>query len=197
MRITGGVWASRRVFGPPAHWPLRPTPDALREQAFAVLAPRLPGAVFLDLFAGTGVVSLEALSRGAARAILVEPNPQALSLLRRNLQLLEVAPSRTLLVAKPAEEAVAFLAERGEKVDIFWADPPFAGFAGHLPAVAAVAQRGILAPGGLLVLEHPPKASFELPGFSPVRTLRGAVLLRFTGTQGAGTAAKGSSGANP
>lgn len=186
MRITGGVWASRKVFAPPAKWPLRPTPDALREQAFGVLAPHLAGAVFLDLFAGTGVVSLEALSRGAARAILVEPNPQALSLLRRNLELLKVPSSHYLLVAKPAVEAVAFLAARGERVDILWADPPFAQFAEHLPAIAAVAEERLLVPGGFLVLEHPPKASLELPGFSLVRALRGAVLMRFTGENGAG-----------
>lgn len=195
MRITGGVWASRKVFGPPAGWPLRPTPDALREQAFAVLAPHLAGAVFLDLFAGTGVVSLEALSRGAARAILVEPHPQALSLVRRNLELLEVSSRRFLLVAKPAEEAVAWLAARGERVDILWADPPFARFAEHLPAVVAVAERGVLVPGGLLVLEHPPKGSWELPGFSPVRALRGAVLLRFTGNVGARVTGEGSADA--
>ncbi len=184
MRITGGVWASRKVFGPPPGWPLRPTPDALREQAFSVLAGELSDAVFLDLFAGTGVVSLEALSRGAARAILVEPHPQALALLRRNLELLGVEPHRVLVVPKPAEEAVSWLAARGEKVNILWADPPFARFAQHLPAVAAVGERGILVAGGLLVLEHPPKASWELPGFSPVRALRGAVLLRFTGKGG-------------
>lgn len=181
MRITGGVWASRKVFGPPAGWPLRPTPDALREQAFSVLAGELSQAVFLDLFAGTGVVSLEALSRGAARAILVEPHPQALALLRRNLELLGVEPHRVLVVPKPAEEAVSWLAARRERVKLLWADPPFARFAEHLPAVAAVGERGILKAGGLLVLEHPPKASWELSGFSPVRVLRGAVLLRFTG----------------
>lgn len=192
VRITGGVWASRRVLGPPAAWPLRPTPDALREQAFAVLAPRLPGAVFLDLFAGTGVVSLEALSRGAARAILVEPHPQARSLLRRNFELLQVSSSRYLLVARPAEEAVAFLAARGERVDIVWADPPFAHFAEHLPTIAAVAERGILAPGGLLVLEHPPRASWQLSGFAPLRALRGAVLLRLTKGGRASSSAEGS-----
>ncbi|MFN3413756.1 MAG: RsmD family RNA methyltransferase [Thermoanaerobaculum sp.] len=181
MRITGGVWASRKVFGPPSGWPLRPTPDALREQAFSVLAGQLANAVFLDLFAGTGVVSLEALSRGAARAILVEPHPQALSLLRRNLALLGVEPHRVLVVPRAAEEAVPWLAAQGEKANVLWADPPFARFAEHLPTVAAVADSGLLVPGGLLVLEHPPKAAWELPGFSHVRALRGAVLLRFTG----------------
>lgn len=184
MRITGGVWASRRVFGPPAGWPLRPTPDALREQAFAVLAKEVAGAVFLDLFAGTGVVSLEALSRGAARAIVVEPHREALALIRRNFQTLEVEESRFLVVSKTAEEAVPWLAARGETATIAWADPPFARFSEHLPAVVAVARLGVLAPGGFLVLEHPPRASWELPGFCLVRRLRGAVLLRSSGTAG-------------
>lgn len=178
MRITGGVWASRRVFGPPVGWRLRPTPDALREQAFAVLGDAVVGAVFLDLFAGTGVVSLEALSRGAARALLVEPHREALALIRRNFQALEVEPSRFLVVSKNAEEAVSWLAARRETATIVWADPPFARFSEHLRAVAALARLGVLARGGLLVLEHPPKTSWELPGFVLVRQLRGAVLLR-------------------
>ncbi len=188
MRITGGVWASRKVFAPPAGWPLRPTPDALREQAFAVLAPRLAGAVFLDLFAGTGVVSLEALSRGVARTIVVESHPQALALLRRNLEAFRVEPNRYLLVPKPAAEAVAWLAAKGERVHVLWADPPFAQFAEHIPTVAAAAECGVLVPEALVVLEHPPKAHWEMPGFSPVRELRGAVLLQFTGRGNAGIA---------
>lgn len=181
MRITGGVWASRRVLGPPAGWPLRPTPDALREQAFAVLAGQLAGAVFLDLFAGTGVVSLEALSRGAARAILVEPHRETQRLIRRNFQSLGVEPARFLVLSMRAEEAVGWLVAKGETVAVAWADPPFHEFARHLPAVAALAQRGLLAPGGLLVLEYPPKGAWELPGFSLVRRFRGAALLRLEG----------------
>ncbi|MGC8916243.1 MAG: RsmD family RNA methyltransferase [Thermoanaerobaculum sp.] len=181
MRITGGLWAGRKVFGPPLGLPLRPTPDALREQAFAVLAEALAGAVFLDLFAGTGVVSLEALSRGAARAILVEPHPQARRLIHRNLQALGVEDQRVLVVARRAEDAVPWLSRRGEVVSVLWADPPFASFAEHLPIVAEAARHGLLVAGGLVVLEHPPKGAWELPGFTLVRPLRGAVLMRWEG----------------
>ena len=94
MRISGGEWRSRRVAGPPARSPIRPTPDALREQGFAVLGPLLDGALFLDLFAGTGVNSLEALSRGASRAVLVDDSPAAAALIGRIFGALAVEETR-------------------------------------------------------------------------------------------------------
>ncbi len=98
---------------------VRPTPDRLREALFNVLAPRIEGAVFADVYAGTGAVGIEALSRGAARAIFVEPDRNALRVIRENLKSLglesrgEVRQGRAL-AAIPALEA-----------DIFFLDPPY------------------------------------------------------------------------
>lgn len=185
MRITGGDWASRRVAGPGRGVPLRPTPDALREQAFAVLGPRLPGATFLDLFAGTGVNSLEALSRGAARAVLVERAPAATGLIRRNFAALSVAEERWELVTREARHALAALAERGTTFALAWCDPPFASW-GDGPAALTLARAlGVLAQGAEVVLEAPPKSRVTLPGFSVVRELRGAFLIRVIGEGGA------------
>ena len=178
MRVTGGAWASRRVAGPPQGAALRPTPDALREQAFAVLGPRLAGAAFLDLFAGTGVNSLEALSRGAARSVLVERAPAAATLIRRNFAALAVPEGAWELIARDALQALAALARRGLRFDLAWCDPPFAAWEEGLAALANARAAGVLAAGAAVVLEAPPKAEPALPGFAVARALRGAFLLR-------------------
>lgn len=182
MRITGGVWASRPVVGPGRTGGLRPTPDALREQAFAVLLPLLPGAIFLDLFAGTGVVSLEALSRRAARAVLVETSRTAAVLITRNMAALGVPRGeRWELLTTPARRAVGTLASRGMQADIVWCDPPFPHWDLGAEALVEARQRGVVAPNGRIILEVPPRCTGEVPGFRVVRELRGAVVLQLQG----------------
>ncbi len=178
MRITGGEWGSRRVEGPPSRSPVRPTPDALREQAFGVLRPHLEGATFLDLFAGTGVNSLEALSRGAGRAILVDVAPGASALIRRNFASLDVSEGRFEVVVAFAERAIRQLAERKLVCNLVWCDPPFAEWSLGPAALSAALAAGILAEGALVVLERPPKRNPAIPGLVAVRELRGAALLR-------------------
>jgi 16S rRNA G966 N2-methylase RsmD len=89
MRIIAGIYRSRRLAAPPG-LSTRPTSDRLRETLFNVLAPRMAGAAFLDLYAGSGAVGLEALSRGAAKVTFVERAPAALKILRRNLEQLGI-----------------------------------------------------------------------------------------------------------
>ena len=100
MRITGGRWRSRRLKGPGRAATLRPTPDALRERVFAVLGD-LDGAVVLDLFAGTGAVGLEALSRGAAQVVSVDRHRSAARLVRHNRDALD-ATEQVRIVCRPA-----------------------------------------------------------------------------------------------
>ena len=178
MRVTGGDWASRRIAGPAKDAPVRPTPDALREQAFAVLGPRLPGARFLDLFAGTGINSLEALSRGAACAVLGERASAAAALIRRNFAALTVADAMWELYARDARTALAALAARARTFDLAWCDPPFASWRDGPDALAQAREAGVLGPGAEAVLEAPPRAVVAIPGFAVVRELRGAFLLR-------------------
>ena len=177
MRITGGAWASRRFVGPARRAGIRPTPDALREQAFAVLAPWLAGASFLDLFAGTGANALEALSRGAARAILVERGRPAAELIRRNLATFGVGPGSARLIVGDAARAVVQLGGAGERCALAWCDPPFDDWQAGPHALAAARQHGLLQPGARVVLELPPRTEAAIDGFAPVRALRGAVLL--------------------
>ena len=178
MRITGGEWASRRVAGPPRDGAVRPTPDALREQGFAVLSPLLAGAVFLDLFAGTGAVSLEALSRGAARAIAVEQARAGIGLIRRNAEALGVGTERLELLAMDAGHAVERLAAAGVRCTVGWCDPPFAAWHAGVAVLARARVLGVFAEGAAVVLERPEKQAVELASFEVVRALRGAVLLR-------------------
>jgi 16S rRNA (guanine966-N2)-methyltransferase len=178
VRITGGEWASRRLLGPGGGSQIRPTPDALREQGFAVLAPVLSGAAFLDLFAGTGAVSLEALSRGAAGTVTVERERRALDLIRRNLVAFGVGKERCDLVALAARPALERLAQRGLRFDAGWCDPPFARWDEGVSDLEHAAVRGLYREGALVVLELPPRREAAPRGFAVVRPLRGATLLR-------------------
>ncbi|NCO69427.1 MAG: 16S rRNA (guanine(966)-N(2))-methyltransferase RsmD [Acidobacteria bacterium] len=184
MRITGGEWASRRLIGPVRGSDLRPTPDALREQAFAILAVRLAGCVFLDLFAGTGATSLEALSRGAARAIVCEAAIPALGVIRRNFAELAVAAGRFEIHAGPVERSLTRLAAHGVVADVVWCDPPFASLDLGREVLAAARSAGLIAGDGRVVAELPPRAAPDFAGFETLRVLRGAVLLRPRGERG-------------
>src|SRR5437899_5166760 len=106
MRVIAGEFRSRRLKTLPG-LKLRPTPDRLREALFNVLAPRIEGAVFLDAYAGSGAVGIEALSRGASRAIFVEKHFAAARMIRQNLASLGVEDRATLV----QRSAVAALAE--------------------------------------------------------------------------------------
>ncbi len=89
MRVIGGEFRSRRLNSVPG-LDTRPTPDRLRETLFNVLAPRIEGAVFVDAYAGTGAVGIEALSRGAARCVFLEISRRAAETIRENLFALQV-----------------------------------------------------------------------------------------------------------
>jgi len=143
MRVIAGALRSRaikRVRGPVT----RPTPDRLRETLFDILAPRISGAMFLDAYAGTGAVGIEALSRGARHAWFLERNRQALAVLRENLAELELE-SRATVVTGPVLRAL------GEyKADLVFLDPPYDQEREYTAALAALSQ----APPALVVVQH-------------------------------------------
>jgi len=139
--------------------PLRPTPDALRERAFAVLGGELDGVAFLDLYAGTGAVGLEALSRGAGRVVSVEHHRAAARLIEDNRQALGVDEATAAILVMPARRAVAELARRGQSFGLIWADPPFEDWEDGLLALREAAELGVLAAGGTACLECPDDAA--------------------------------------
>jgi 16S rRNA (guanine(966)-N(2))-methyltransferase RsmD len=149
MRVTGGVWRSRRLSGPSKRQKIRPTPDAMRERCFAVLADRIVDARVLDLYAGTGAVGIEALSRGAAAAVFVESHRTAV------LDSLGVGRDRADVLERPAGRALAELERSGCSFDVIWADPPFEHWADGLDALVATADAGLAADGARLCLECP------------------------------------------
>ena len=118
MRIIAGEFRSRRLKSLPGD-ATRPTPDRLRETLFNILAPRIDGAIFIDAYAGTGAVGIEALSRGAGHVFFLERNRAALEVIRENLEALKVGP-RATVVAGP----VLLTLER-QPAGIVFLDPPY------------------------------------------------------------------------
>jgi 16S rRNA (guanine966-N2)-methyltransferase len=149
LRVTGGHLRSRRLRSPPGG--TRPTSDRVREAIFARLGD-LEGVYLLDLYAGSGALGIEALSRGAERAVFVERSRRSAAVLRENLESLELSVSARV-VTSDASRAVRRLGELGERFDLVLADPPYAA-AGELERVlAALTKSGVLAKGATLVVE--------------------------------------------
>jgi len=144
VRIIGGIWRRRRIAIAPGS-ELRPTPDRVRETLFNWLAPKLGGARCLDLYAGTGVLGFEALSRGATSVVLVERDTQAARALE--LERDELGANASIACA----DVLSYLARSDiGKFDIVFVDPPYKVDA--TPALESVL--GLLAPHGRIYLER-------------------------------------------
>lgn len=164
MRIIAGEKRGHTIFAPRGR-ETRPTSDRVRENVFNIVAPWVEGACVLDLYAGSGAMGLEALSRGAASALFVESDPDALRVIERNLDKLDL---RARVVRVDATTALAQESGAGRKYDLVLVDPPYDmtnydSLARYLPAV--------LADDGLVVLETDAKVEPELSGLD-VRTRR-------------------------
>jgi len=152
MRITSGTFRGR-VLKTPKGEATRPTSGLARETLFNILARDIPDARVLDLFAGSGSVGLEALSRGAAHAVFVEKARPALACLRENIVALGVA-DRVAVLPLPVDRALDNLARAGETFDLIFLDPPFADAEACARILTAVADTCLLAPDGHLVAQH-------------------------------------------
>ncbi len=175
MRVIAGSARGRRLVAPKGR-ATRPTPDRVREALFSILGPRVPDATVLDLFAGTGALGIEALSRGARRAVFVEHDRTAAEHLRRNLDLL--GPTDSEVLTMTVRRAIDALARRGERFTLIFLDPPFA--AGLLPeSLLAIVKAGLCAAEGLIVCEHDRRdAPAPPPGLTAVDQRRyGEVAL--------------------
>ena len=155
MRVVGGRLKGRSLASPSSR-DIRPTADRLRESLFNILIHAyddpIADARVLDLFAGTGALGIEALSRGAAVAVFVEDHPESLKVLRRNLEDLGLV-GRTTVWPLPVAMALKKVADRGEDFGLAFLDPPYGG-GRSVAALGALEAINILVPGALVVVEH-------------------------------------------
>ena len=147
MRIVGGTWRGR-IIKAPAGSAVRPTLDRVREAWLSIVQPSIPGARVLDLFAGSGALGIEALSRGAGSAEFVDSDPRSLAVLRANLSALGATPLATVVRADALEYVDALPAGA---FDVVFADPPYAG-----DASTWLASRWLREPFSAVIgIEHP------------------------------------------
>jgi len=152
VRIIAGQWRGRKLSFPDAQ-DLRPTPDRIRETLFNWLAPLLPGACCLDLFAGSGALGFEAASRGAARVVMVDHNPDIVRALRLNKQLMSAD-----VIEIHQQEAENYLAGRSGQFDLVFLDPPFKDSSLLENSIRILRESDSLKAGAGIYLEMPAKA---------------------------------------
>jgi 16S rRNA (guanine966-N2)-methyltransferase len=187
MRITGGN-ISGRILKVPKGLDVRPTPDLVKQAVFNSLGERVVGARVLELFAGTGALSLESLSRGAAYALCIEKAYRHAQAIRHNVEVAALASEKLDVRVQDVFPALAHLAAGTERFDLVLADPPYGeknvgrrsqSFAQRLLDDPNLPQ--ILAPGGLFVLGHTKRDTLEIPeGWHEKKLLKhGDTVMRF------------------
>jgi len=185
MRITGGK-AARRILKAPKGLDVRPTPDLVKQAVFNSLGERVAGARVLELFGGTGALSFESLSRGAASAICVEKSQRHAEVLRQNASAAGFAPEVLQVRVQDVFVVLPQLAEGS--FDLVLADPPY-GEKNIGRRSTSLAQRllddtnlpRVLAPGGLFVLGHTKRDTLEIPAAWRERKMmkHGDSVMRF------------------
>ena len=151
-RIIGGRGKGRRL-KTPSGLETRPTGARVRQTLFDILAPRLAGCRFLDAFAGSGAVGLEALSRGASAVTLIERAAAAVAAIRENVQALAKGGGNVEVYRQDARVALPALAREGRRFDVIFLDPPYGGDL-YERALETIATGGLLTESGVVVAEH-------------------------------------------
>ena len=154
MRVIAGEYKGRRLQAPPGD-AVRPTPDRVREALFSILGARVEGATVLDLFAGSGALGIEALSRGAASAVFVDDDPRAVDAIERNLS--EIGADGEV----KRRDALAFLAQTPARFDLVFADPPYSS-APELAGALTERIPRVLADDAVIVIESHKRTPLEL-----------------------------------
>jgi 16S rRNA (guanine966-N2)-methyltransferase len=199
MRISGGQ-ASGRILKVPKGFAVRPTPDLVKQAVFNSLGERIVNARVLELFAGTGALSLESLSRGAALAVCVEKAQRHAQAIRHNLVVASLSPSSLEVRVQDVFAALPQLAAKGTRFDVILADPPYGeknvgqrsrSLAQRLLDDAHLAQ--VLNPGGVFVLGHTKRDTLEIPpGWRELKILKhGDSIMRILDRAPSGPAGNG------
>jgi 16S rRNA (guanine966-N2)-methyltransferase len=151
MRVIAGKYRSRRLKGA-GRLLLRPTSDRLRETLFNVLGPSVADSLFVDLYAGTGAVGIEAISRGARLAIFVEEHAKSVRLVQANLESLEIRSAE--VIAADAVRGLEKVVARHLVADFIFLDPPYKEPVEHVRVLEFLDESHLLAPYGLVIVEH-------------------------------------------
>ncbi len=159
MRVIAGTYRSRPLTAPRG-MATRPTSDRLRETVFNILAPHIEGARFADLYAGTGAVGIEALSRGAANVTFVESAPPAIAALQANLAALKIREGFQL-EQRSVSVALRNLARRDPHFNLIYLDPPWEDGTAYTKSLMLLAESSaaLLAPGAIVIAEHARRGS--------------------------------------
>ena len=162
MRVIAGTYRSRQLIAPRGTG-TRPTSDRLRETLFNILSPRIAGCRFADLYAGTGAVGIEAISRGAEHVWFTEKDESALASIRGNLKALKIMRGYTVEERGTGAllERLAKAAAPGGLLNLVYLDPPWeaeAEYANTLHLLGSARGQAVLAPGALVVAEHSSKS---------------------------------------
>lgn len=160
MRIIAGKYRGRKL-ETPSDMDVRPTTDKMRERVFSMLQharyPALHGAQVMDVFAGTGALGLEALSRGAAHVTFVEKSPKSIALLNKNIAAMKVEQDTTLIKSRATSLQAATT-----PCDFIFMDPPY-GRDLLAPSIACLLEGGWLADGGVIIAEMKSDETFDVP----------------------------------
>ena len=155
MRVIAGKYKGRTLFSPKDQ-SVRPTTDRIKENVFNLLQSRMNGAAFLDLFGGSGAMTVEALSRGASRAVIADASRESVALIKKNFQKVGVGKEAQLF-----ELSYDLVLKRlaGEKFDIVYLDPPYRAEY-YEDILEGILQNGLLSEGGVVVFEHATERAF-------------------------------------
>lgn len=164
MRIISGSARGRKLFAPSGE-ETRPTADRIRESLFNILGPKVFDARVLDLFGGTGAMALEALSRGAAHAVIVDSAQDAIRVIQRNAQnvLKDDYASRVRILRTDYRSAIGSL--NGSTFDLVFLDPPYRMVDAYADAIARLRAANALAEGCLILAEHAREREIALPAW--------------------------------
>ncbi len=158
MRIISGEYKGKKL-KPPKNKFIRPTSDRVKEAVFNILGSKVLDSLFLDLFAGTGSMGIEALSRGASRAVFVDNNNSSLKIIRENLEMTKLL-NKSEIINDSCLNCVNKLKHKYEKFDIIYMDPPY-NMENIIQLLEIVINQGLLDREGVLLLEHSKNKQFD------------------------------------
>ncbi len=162
IRVISGIYKGKRLKRVPSSL-VRPMPDKLKESLFNVIREDIRGSIFLDGFAGTGSVGIEALSRGVENAVFIDEYYPAIKVIKANLAKCE-AEARAWVIRKDFNRAIIQLANEEKTFDVIFLDPPYKYLDERNP-LKVIMKREVLKPGGRIILRHHFKTKFEAKYF--------------------------------